>query len=313
LKKQSSAASRPLEGLTIVVTGSRRAPEQAALVENLGGTPYVVPTVGISIPSDDSEIEPFLRELVGPDGADYVLFMTATGVRAMMMAAERLGLRRVVLDALNSSRTAVVARSGKPRRELAGAGIKVDASPPADEATSTGILRLLRERGLAGKSVAILWHGSKNPALREAIMAAGGRRVLECLTYRYSTSLEPEGAEVLRSVGFRYSAPEEERVVRLIHEIIEGGRRIDAVTFTSPPAVSNLFEVAAEHGLEERLQEALKERSDILIAAVGPSTRAELEEHCVRVDVMPGVSAMGTMMNALANRVKEDRGGRQRR
>jgi len=28
------------------------------LVTNLGGIPYVVPTVGISIPGDDTEIEP---------------------------------------------------------------------------------------------------------------------------------------------------------------------------------------------------------------------------------------------------------------
>ncbi|HUK74457.1 MAG TPA: uroporphyrinogen-III synthase [Nitrososphaerales archaeon] len=300
MKEQSSAASRPLEGLTIVVTGSRRASEQSALVTNLGGTPYVVPTVGISIPSDDSEIEPFLRDLVGADGADYAVFMTATGVRAMMLAAERLGLQKAVLDALNSKRTTVVARSGKPRGELARSGIKVDASPPVDEATASGILRLLRARGLAGKRVAILWHGSKNPALGEGVMASGGGRVFECLTYRYSTSLGPEGAEVLRSIGFRYKAPEEQAVVQLINEIVEGKRRIDAMTFTSPPAVANLFEVAAEHGLDERLRRALEERSDIAIAAVGPSTRAELEGHGVRVDVVPAVSAMGAMMNALA-------------
>ena len=292
-----------------MVTGSRRASEQSALVSNLGGTPYVVPTVGISIPSDDSEIEPFLRELVGDDGADYSVFMTATGVRAMMMAAERLGLRKAVLDALNSKRTTVVARSGKPRGELARTGIKVDASPPVDEATASGILKLLRARGLADKRVAILWHGSKNPALGEGVLASGGRRVFECLTYHYSTSLGPEGAEVLRSIGFRFKAPEEGMVVQLIQEIVERRRRIDAITFTSPPAVSNLFEVAAEHGLDGRLRDALKERSDIAIVAVGPSTKGELEEHGVRVDVMPAVSAMGAMMNALAAWAKARSGG----
>jgi len=307
--KEPSSASRPLEGLTVVVTGSRRAPEQSALVTNLGGIPYVVPTVGISIPSDDSEIEPFLKELVGADGADYAVFMTATGVCAMMMAAERLGLRKAVLDALNSSRTTVVARSGKPRGELARTGIKVDASPPVDEATASGILKLLRARGVADKRVAILWHGSKNPALGEGVLASGGRRVFECLTYHYSTSLEPEGAEVLRSIGFRYKAPEEQTVVQLIQEIVERRRRIDAITFTSPPAVSNLFEVAAEHGLDGRLRDALKERSDIAIVAVGPSTKGELEEHGVRVDVMPAVSAMGAMMNALAEMVRKSPGG----
>lgn len=229
-----------------------------------------------------------------------------------MMAAERLGLRQAVLEALNSSRTTVVARSGKPRGELARTGIKVDASPPADEATASGILRLLQARGLAGKRVAILWHGSKNPSLGEGVLSSGGKRVFECLTYRYSTSLEPEGAEVLRSIGFRYKAPEEQTVVQLVQEIVERRRRIDAITFTSPPAVSNLFEVAAEHGLDGRLRDALRERTDIAIVAVGPSTKGELEEHGVRVDVMPAVSAMGAMMNALAQRARRGPGGPSR-
>jgi uroporphyrinogen-III synthase len=308
LKEQSSAASLPLGGLTIVVTGSRRAPEQSALVTNLGGIPYVVPTVGISIPKDDSEIEPFLRELVAPGGADYAVFMTATGVRAMMMAAERLGLKKAVIDTLNSSRTTVVARSGKPRGELARTGIKVDTSPPREEATASGILRLLQVRGLAGKRVAILWHGSKSEALGDGIMAGGGRGVFECLTYHYSTVLEPEGAEVLGSIGFRYKAPDEQAVVQLIEEIIGKKRRVDAITFTSPPAVANLFEVAAEHSLEEGLKDALRERSDVVVVAVGPSTKGELEDHGVRVDVMPDVSAMGAMMNALAQHVKKGAG-----
>src|SRR5712692_6347327 len=219
LKQPPSAGSPPLGGLTIVITGSRRAPEQSALVTNLGGTPYVVPTVGISIPRDDTEVEPFLRELTGNEGADYAVFMTATGVRAMMLAAERLGLKEAVLEALNSSRTSVVARSGKPRGELARTGIKVDASPPIEEATADGILRLLRARGLAGKRVAVLWHGSRNETLREGVLESGGLGVFECLTYHYSTVLEPRVAEVLGSIGFRYKAPEEKRVVKLIKEI----------------------------------------------------------------------------------------------
>jgi uroporphyrinogen-III synthase len=304
LKQPPSAASLPLRGMTIVVTGSRRAPEQSALVTNLGGIPYVVPTVGISIPTDDGEIEPFLRKLAGDPGADYAVFMTATGVRAMVLASERLGLRGAVVSALNSARTTVVARSGKPRGELARSGIKVDASPPIERATADGILGLLRERGLAGKRVAVLWHGARNEALKEGIMGLGGQEVFECLTYCYSKVLEPRGAEVLGSIGFRYRAPEEKSVVKLVLEIVERSRRIDAITFTSPPAAAGLFEVAADHGLEEELRNALKARADLVVVAVGLSTRSELHELGVRVDVMPEVSAMGAMMNALAAHVK---------
>ncbi|MDA4118484.1 MAG: uroporphyrinogen-III synthase, partial [Thaumarchaeota archaeon] len=157
MKEASSVVPRPLEGLTVVVTGSRRAAEQSALISNLGGIPYSVPTVGIGLAADDSEIEPFLKTLTRDAGVDYAVFMTGTGVHAMMEAAQRLGMKGPVVDALNSPRTTVVARGGKPRGELATWGIKVDASPPTrQEATAKGVVRLLGEKGLKGKEVAIL-------------------------------------------------------------------------------------------------------------------------------------------------------------
>lgn len=298
--------SRPLDGLTIVVTGSRRAAEQSTLVSNLGGLPYVVPTVGISLPAGDSDVEPFLRILTSQVGVDYAVFMTATGVRTMMLAAERLGLKEAVLSALNQKRTTVVARSGKPKGELARQGIKVDASPPREEATASGVAKLLKGRGLQGKTVAILWHGSRNESTAEEFREAGAREVYDCLTYRYSRELGAEEAGVLGAMGFNYKAPDEVGVVRLIEEITNGGRRIDAVTFTSPPAVSNLFEIAAENGLEDGLRDGLRSRG-IVVAAVGSSTKDELEEYGVEVQVTPEVSAMGAMMNALAAHLSKTR------
>jgi uroporphyrinogen-III synthase len=297
---KEAQATKPLEGLTIVVTGSRRAGEQSALVSNMGGVPYVVPTVGISLPATDSEVEPFLKALTYPEGVDYAVFMTATGVRTMMLAAERLGVRGLVLDALNNSRTAVVARSGKPRGELVKQGVKVDASPPREEATADGLVKLMIDRGISGKTVAILWHGSRNDQTGSALRAAGARDVIECLTYHYSRGLGADEAGVLGSMGFKFKAPQEEEVLRLIEEIARGSRKIDAVTFTSPPAASNLFEIAAEHGLDEKLLEGLKERR-IVVVAVGSSTKEELEGLGVEVQVMPEISAMGAMMNALSS------------
>lgn len=301
--KDASTPSRPLEGLTVVVTASRRAAEQSALVSNLGGLPYVVPTVGISLPVSDSEVEPFLRTLSSPRGVDYAVFMTATGVRTMMLAAERLGLRDAVTRSLNQDRTVVVARSGKPRGELAKQGVKVDASPPTEEATAEGIVKLLRSRGVSGKSVAILWHGSRNASMSRQLLECGAKEVYECLTYHYSKDLGEDEARVLGSMGFNYKPPEEEEVVKLVEEIVNGKRKIDALTFTSPPAVSNLFEIAGEHGLEESLRDALK-KGAIVVVAVGGSTKNELEGYGVEANVVPKVAAMGAMTNALASYVK---------
>jgi len=291
-------ARRPLEGLTVVITGSRRASEQAALVSSLGGTPYVVPTVGISLPPADSEVEPFLRKVASAEGADYVVFMTATGVRALLLAAERLGVRDSVCAALNRTRTVVVARSGKPKGELSRHGIKVDATPPREEATASGIAKLLLKRGVEGKSIAILWHGSADEATARELLAAGAREVTGCMAYHYSRELAEEGAEVLGSMGFKYESPEQAEVLNLVREISGGGRRIDAITFTSPPAAGNLVEIAAEHGLEKGLIEGIR-RGGIVVAAVGSSTREELEGYGIDVQVVPEVAAMGAMMNAL--------------
>jgi len=288
--------------MTVVVTGSRRAAEQSMLVTNLGGEPYVVPTVGISIPASDDEVKPFLARLT-KGGVDYAVFMTATGVRALMLAAERLGMREALVGALNAPKTTVVARSSKPKGELVNQGVEVDATPPREEATADGIVELLRGHGLEGKTVAILWHGSRNGSTSRQLADSGAKEVIECLSYRYSRGLGAGEAKVLRSMGFRYQAPEEGDVSKLIDEIVSGDRRLDAITFTSPPSVTNLFDAAAERGREGRLKEELN-RGRIIVVAVGPTTRAELEGYGVDVAVMPKVSAMGAMMNSLAEYVR---------
>lgn len=292
-------AAGPLSGRTVVVTGSRRAREQSALVSSLGGVPYVVPTVGISVAGDDSEVERFLSLLASSEGVDYAVFMTATGVKAMMLAAERLGLKGVAVKALNSPRTLVVARSGKPKAELSRQGIVVGAVPERSEATALGVVGLLARRGLRGKTVAVIWHGSRNEAALSELLKGGAKEVFECLAYGYARALGVEGASVLGGMGFRYEAPEREGPLRLISEIVKGTRRVDAITFTSPPAVRQLLDLASEHGLRGEFVRALRER-EVTVAAVGPSTKSELETYGVDVQVVPEVPAMGAMTTALA-------------
>ncbi len=292
-------ASRPLEGLTVVITASRRAAELASLVSNMGGSPYVVPTVGISPIPDDEEAERFLKSII-EEGADYVVFMTGPGVHTLMLSATRHRLQEKFAEILNSKRVTVVARSAKPKAVLAKLGIKVDAMPPRDQATARGVLSLLEEREIFGKKVAILWHGAHSDFVRDELVAAGAERVLECSTYVYSHKLDSEGADVLRSMGFNFSPPSKDSVVRLIREIVNGERLVHAITFTSPPAARNLFEVAEELGMEEELRIAL---GRVCVVAVGPSTKEAVEEHGVYVQVMPRIPAMGAMVMALAERV----------
>ncbi|MDA4118483.1 MAG: uroporphyrinogen-III synthase, partial [Thaumarchaeota archaeon] len=152
-------------------------------------------------------------------------------------------------------------------------------------------------------------HGSRNDLVRGELLASGAKEVYECSTYHYSKSLESGGAKVLGEMGFKYEAPDEGAVLNLIRQIVDKRRRrVDAITFTSPPAAANLFEIAAENGLEEALAGALRNQDEIIVVAVGSSTKSELEvEHGIRVHVMPEVPGMGAMTNALASYVKARR------
>ena len=287
---------RPLEGRTIVITASRRASEQASLVSRLGGSAYVVPTVGISLAPDDGGVEKFLRSIT-EIGTDYVVFMTGPGVHSLLLAARKLLVEEELVRMLNSKGVKVVARSGKPKTVLARFGIKVDAMPPPGQATTEGVVSTLRRFGLSGKKVAIMWHGAHPSSTREELISAGAESVLECSTYSYSRRLDGQGADLLSSMGFSAVPPEDERLLSLIRELIAGERVVDAITFTSPPAVRHFFEAAEERGLEEELRLSLSGK--VCLAAVGPSTKKALEEHGVEVDVVPGLQAMGAMMTAL--------------
>ena len=298
--KEASVGARPLQGLTIVVTGSRRAGEQSALISNLGGTPYVVPTVGITPTADDSAVEPFLKSVIA--GVDYAVFMTGPGVQALAVAAERLGKKGELLGALRSGRTVVVARSGKPKGVLTKLGVTVHSVPPLDQSTAKGIVEILKRRGVRGKTVAVLWHGSRDGWVKAELEKYGAERVVECSVYEYSRELDAGGAGVLSSLGFNPQAPSHDAVVRLVREIVSGERSIDAVTFTSPPAARNFFEAAREAGVEKDLREALNKKT---VVVVGDSTREVVEGRGVRVSVMPKVPGMGAMVSALADHVRK--------
>ncbi len=267
------------------------------MVSNLGGTPYVVPTVGISLAPNEDQVERFFRTIID-GGVDCAVFMTGPGVHALMLTARRHLMQEALVETLNSERTIVVARSGKPKGALATFGIEVDALPPRDQATAAGIVALLRVRELSRKKVAILWHGAHSDSVREELLSAGAESVLECSTYAYSHELDGTGADVLKSMGFNVAPPSDDSVLRLIGEIIRRERIVDAITFTSPPAARHLFEIADEHGMEEELRLALN--GGLCVAAVGPSTKQAVEDRGVHVHVVPQLQAMGAMITALA-------------
>lgn len=281
-----------LAGLTVVITGSRRASELAHLITSFGGRPYLAPTVGIEARDDISKEAEFFINKILEERIDYVVFMTGPGVYSLMSTAKSLGIEKKFAEALQQ--TTVIARSLKPKIALANHGVKTDIIP--EENTAEGIVKLLKSFSMAGRNVAVLWHGSYSPLLKNELHAVGAR-VFEASTYRYSLELTESGARILEMMGFKYIPPDEAKVVKLVEDIGKG--LVDVITFTSPPAVRDLFKIAEAYHLKEPLQYYLNK--EVVVVAVGPSTMKALEENYVHIDVMPDVYKMGPMIKSLSD------------
>ena len=278
--------------MTVVITGSRRASELAHLITSFAGKPYFAATVGIEARQDISkETELFINKIL-KERVDYVVFMTGPAVYSLMDTAKNLGIEKRFVEALQH--TTVIARSLKPKIALTNHGIKTDIMP--EENTAEGITKLLKSFSLAGKNVAVLWHGSYSPLLKNELHALGAQ-VFESSTYRYSLDLKESGARILEMMGFKSIPPDEAKVVKLIEDIGKG--LVDAITFTSPPSVRDLFKIAEAYDLREPLQYYLNKH--IIVVAVGPSTMKALEENYIHVDVMPNVYKMGPMIKSLSD------------
>jgi len=281
-----------LMGLSVAITGSRRASELAHLVSNFGGVPYVAPTVGIDVQEDvDLQVEGLVQQIVHGQW-DYAVFMTGPGVYLLMSKAEKLGMQRQVVDRLN--RLAVIARSHKPQKVLETYGVRVGLVP--SDNTAEGIAAEMVKLELQGKRVAILWHGTPASVLRQELEKKGAE-VFEAQAYHYSPDLEKSGAEVLGALGFQYVPPEHQKILQLLRDVLEG--TIHIITFTSPPSARNLFRMAEEHGLHGALCRHMN--ASVLVVAVGPPTRRAIEEHGVSVDVMPEVYKLGPMVRAIVD------------
>lgn len=278
--------------MTVAITGSRRASELAHLITSFGGRPYLAPTVGIEARSDISKEAEFFINKILKERMDYVVFMTGPGVYSLMSTAKNLGLEKKFAEALQN--TTVIARSLKPKIALANHGVKTDIIP--EENTAEGIAKLLKSFSMAGSNIAILWHGSYSPLLKNELNAIGAQ-VFESSTYRYSLELKESGARILEMMGFKYIPPDEAKVVKLVEDIGKG--LIDAITFTSPPSARDLFKIAEAYYLKEPLQYRLNK--NVIVVAVGPSTMKAIEENYVHVDVMPDVYKMGAMVKSLSD------------
>ncbi|MFC6884397.1 MULTISPECIES: uroporphyrinogen-III synthase [Actinomadura] len=264
--------SDPLAGFAVGLTAARRHEELAALLERRGARVVHAPAIRLVPLADDAELLAATRACLDLP-LDHVVVTTGIGFRAWLETADGWGLRDPLIAALGG--TDLVARGPKARGAIRSAGLQERWSPESESCAE--VIEHLLEKDLDGARVAVQLYGERHPELTGALRDAGAE-VVEIPVYRWSRT---EDTTPLR---------------RLVGQAVAG--TVDAIAFTSAPAVAATLAVAAEDGLEEPLLDAM--RTHVVAACVGPVTARALTERGVPT-VQPERARIGALVRALVS------------
>ncbi len=270
---------RPLEGFVVGITADRRWEEQAELLSRRGASVVHCPTITTLYLASDDDLRRSTMALVDQP-PDYLVVTTGIGIRAWLETAAAWGVGDRLADALAPAR--IVARGPKAAAAVQAGGLEVWERSATEQMDN--VLALLLAEPLAGKRVAVQEYGMKSPELTDALAAAG--------------------ADVVEVPVYRWRRPDDHGpVLRLVEAATSG--RLDAVTFTSAPAVHNLFDIAAEHGAADDLRSALN--GGVTAACVGPVCAGGARREGVREPLVPGVGRLGLLVRALSDHFQDRR------
>ncbi|GII24223.1 uroporphyrinogen-III synthase [Planosporangium mesophilum] len=243
----------PLTGFTVAVTADRRRDELATLLRQRGARVVLAPALRIVPGVDGPELR---RATLACTSAplDAVVVTTGTGLRDWLAAAEDWGLADPLRSRLATTR--LVVRGPAARTAVRAAGLP-DAWSPASDSDDDVLDQLLSD-GVAGKRIALQLDGEPQSEFSAALRAAGAY-VIEVPVYRWAPPLDP--------------AP--------LHRLVDltVNRLVDAVTFTSAPAVGSLLRAAGPAA--DAALHAL--RTEVVAACLGPLTAAPLRDRQVPV------------------------------
>ncbi|GAA2729932.1 uroporphyrinogen-III synthase [Actinocorallia aurantiaca] len=262
--------SEPLSGFAVGVTAARRHEELAALLERRGARVVHAPAIRLMPLQDDAELLHATEECLHRP-LDFAVVTTGIGFRAWLETADGWGLRDALVERLGQVK--IMARGPKARGAIRSVGLQEEWSPESESCDE--VLKYLLGLDLEGTRIAVQLYGEPLP--------------------EFTDTLRSRGAEVIEVPVYRWSRTDDSTPLRrLVGQAVAG--TVDAITFTSSPAVSATLAVAAEDGLEDALIEAL--RTHVVAACVGPVTAFALTERGVPT-VQPERARIGALVRAL--------------
>jgi len=237
------------------ITADRRWRAQADLLETLGAEVLHGPTLRTVDLSHDEALRAATLDLIDHP-PDFIVATTGMGMTMWLEAADAWDLGAPLRAALGQGRS--VARGAKALSALRRQGFEVAWQAPSE--TMEEVVEFLTGQGIGSARVALqLFDPGGHPST--AALADRCRELVEVPVYRWLMPEDPGPA------------------ARLIEEMCAGG--VDAVTFTSQPAVHHLFRIAEGLGRAEELRAACN--GAVIPICVGPVCGdAALEEGITR-------------------------------
>ncbi|MEV0715064.1 uroporphyrinogen-III synthase [Asanoa sp. NPDC050611] len=260
----------PLLGFTVAVTAERRRDELTTMLERRGARVVLAPAITIIPLLDDAALHAATAACVA-HVPDVVVATTGIGFRGWLEAAEGWGVGDALRGGLRAAR--VIARGAKPCGAIRAAGLSEHWSAPTESCAE--ILAALLAEGVAGRRIAVQLHGGPQDDFTDALRSAGAD-VVEVPVYRWTAR---EDGEPLR---------------RLVDQVVTG--QVDAVTFTSAPAVTALLDAGGDRA--GAVLDAFGDR--VLAACVGPVTAAPLRDRGVPA-LVPDRARLGALVKAVTD------------
>lgn len=258
--------------MVVGVPAGRRANETAKLIERWGGIPLLGPTVEEVEVGDPALVLEATRDVIESPAA-WSVHLTGVGTKRWFGIAKDHELLDPLLAALGRAR--VVARGQKASSALRSFGLEAEWVPEGE--TSREIAAWMQDKVAEGDVVAVQRHGERVPGLTDPLKQAGAR-VVELATYHWEIPADREPAN------------------HLVGELAAG--RVHALVITSAPQLRNLFEVARDIGLEQGLQDAL--RNKVFLASVGSVASVSLEERGLAPGLVASPPRLGALVRSLA-------------
>jgi uroporphyrinogen-III synthase len=265
------APETPLHGRTVGITADRRWEEQARLFTARGAEVVHGPTMVTVDLSTDDALRRATDELVASP-PDYLVATTGLGMRMWLEAAAAWGLAEPLAASLRQAR--IVARGAKAASRLRGAGFDVWWKAPEERMDQ--VVGHLAGEALDGARVAVQLFEPDHPAT--AALAARAGQLVEVPVYRWLLPDDPAPA------------------LHLVERAVAG--TLDAVTFTSQPAVRHLFRIAEGAGHGEALRAAFDD--GLLAACVGPVCAEAAREEGIASPVWPEPNRLPMLVRQVA-------------